>query len=143
MHRNLIRKTQEEKIFCETKHPSHKNIVNENPQASSYNKKSFDPKNVHKNKDRYSKCEGLTYVEGFQCPAKKVQCKCCYKFGHFTSLCYQKKQAPFKSGRPKVYQLEAGIEYAQERGICSQSEHYSSSDDSFCLQIKVQNTQAI
>ena len=32
--------------------------------------------------------------------------------------------------------------YAQERPICGHSEDYSSSDDSFCLQIKVQHTQA-
>ena len=32
--------------------------------------------------------------------------------------------------------------YVQERPICGHSEEYSSSDDSFCLQIKVQYTQA-
>ena len=62
--------------------------------------KSFDPKNAHKNKDRCSKCGDSTHVEGFQCLAKKFQCKACHKFGHFTSLCYQKKQHPFKSSRP-------------------------------------------
>ena len=111
-------------------------------QASSYNKKSTDPRNAHKNKDRCPKCGDSTYVEGFQSPAKKFQCKACHKFGHFTSLCYQKRQAPFKSRRPKAHQLQAGTVYVQERAICSHSEDYSSSDDSFCLQIKVQCTQA-
>ena len=69
-----------------TKQQSHKKFIHENPQASSYNKKSFDPKNVHKNKDRCSKSGGSTHVEGFQCPAKKLQCKAGHKFGHFTSL---------------------------------------------------------
>ena len=32
--------------------------------------------------------------------------------------------------------------YALERAICSHSEEYSTSDDSFCLQIKVQHIQA-
>ena len=51
-------------------------------------------------------------------------------------------QAPFKSRRPKTHQLQAGTVYAQEKAICSHSEGYSSSDDSFCLQIHVQHTQA-
>ena len=142
MHRNLIRKTQEKKSFAKPKQPSHKNIIHENPQASSYDKKRFDPKNAQKKKDRCSKCWDSSHAEGFQCPKKKFQCKACHKFGHFTSLCYQKKQAPFKSRRPKAHQLQAGTVYAQERAIYSQSQDYSSSDDSSCLQIKVQCTQA-
>ena len=119
--------------FVKPKQPSHKNVVHENAQASGYNKKSFDPRNMLKNRDRCSKCGDSTHVEGFHCPAKKFQYKGCHKFGHFTSLCYQKKQVPFKSRRPKVLQLQAGTVYAQERAIHGHSEGYSSSDDSFCL----------
>ena len=72
--------------FVKPKQPNHKNVVHENLQASSYNTKSFDPKNAHKNKDRYSKCGDSTHVEGFQCPVKTCQCKACHKYGHFTSL---------------------------------------------------------
>ena len=79
-------------------------------------------------------------MEGFQCPAKKFQCKACHKFGHFTSLCCQKKQAPFKSRRPKAHQFQVGAVYACENAICGQYED-SSSDDSFCLQLKIQHTQ--
>ena len=57
-------------------------------------------------------------------------------------FCYQKKQALFKSRRPTAHQLQAGTVYVQERAIFSHTEDYSSSDDSFCLQIKVQHTQA-
>ena len=81
-------------------------------------------------------------MEGFQCPAKRFQCKACHKFGHFTSLCYQKKQDPFKSRKPKVHQLQTGAVYAKESVICSQSEDYSSCEDSFCLLVQVQCTQA-
>ena len=42
----------------------------------------------------------------------------------------------------KAHQLQAGAVYAKESAICCQSEDYSSSNDSFCLQIKVQCTQA-
>ena len=70
-------------------------------------------------------------MEGFPCTAKKFQCKASHKFGNFTSLCYQKKQVPFKSRKPKAHQLQAGTVYAQERTICGPSGDYGSSDDSF------------
>ena len=117
-------------------------MVVKNSQVPSQHKKQFDVKNAHQNKKRCSKCGDSIHVEGFQCPAKKFQCKACHKFGHFTSLCYQKKQAPFKSRKQKAYQLQAMAVYAKESVICSQSEDYSSSNDFFCLQIKVQCTQA-
>ena len=68
----------------------------------------------------------------------------CHKFGHYTSLCYQRsqhKQVPFKARKPQAHQLQAGALYVQDRAICSQSED-SSSEDSFCLQLKLQCTQA-
>ena len=80
-------KHKKRKPFVKPKQSSHKNAVEKNPQVSSYNKKSFDPRNMKKNKDRFSKFGDSTHVEGFQCPAKKFQCKACHKFGHFTSLC--------------------------------------------------------
>ena len=74
---------------------------------------------------------------------QKYQCKAYHKFRHFTSLCYQKKQAPYKSKKPKVHQTQAGAVYAKESTRCGQSEDYSSSDESFCLQMKVQQTKLI
>ena len=44
--------------------------------------------------------------------------------------------------KPKAHQLQVGAVYTIEGTICSQSEDYSSSNDSFCFQIKVQHTQA-
>ena len=40
------------------------------------------------------------------------------------------------------HQLQAGTVYALEKAICSHSEDYNYSDDSFCLQSQVQCTQA-
>ena len=111
-------KHKRRKSFVKPKQPSHKNVVNENPQVSSYNKKGFYPKNAHKNLDRCSKCGDSTHVEGSQCPVKKFQCKACDKFGHFTSLCYQRKQAPFKSRRPKAHQFQAGM-----NSVCTRESH--------------------
>ena len=110
--------------------------------ASGQSKRNSDPKFVHKYKDRCPKCGDSAHLEGFQCPAK-FQCKACHKFGHLTSLCYQKnqqKQAPYKSRKLKVHQLKVGALYVQDQSISGQSEDYSS-DDSFCLHLKIQCTQ--
>ena len=93
---------------------NYENPGNENLQVSSQHKKQFDAKNAHHNKERCSRCGDSTYVKGFQCPAKKFQCKACHKFGHFTRVCYQKKQVPFKSRKAKVHQLQAGAVYAKK-----------------------------
>ena len=97
--------------------------------------------NVYRNKERCQKCGGSNNIEVFQCPAKKFQCKSCHKYGHFKSLCYQKKQASFKLRKPKVYMLQTGTVYACDKSICGPSEDCSLSDESFCLQVKIQHAQ--
>ena len=92
--------------------PSQGPIQNKNAdlRQASYNKKSFDPRGAHKQKDRCSKCGDSAHLEGFTGPAKKYQCKSCHKFGHFTSLCFmkgQQKQAYHKHRKPKAHQLTA------------------------------------
>ena len=103
-------------------------------------KKSFDPRLAHKNKDRCSKCGDSLHIEGFQCPAKKFQSKVCHKFGHYTSLCFQKtqqKQSNYKHRKPTVHHLKAGTIHVHDS-----NEEVDSSDDSFCLQQKIQHAQA-
>ena len=84
------------------------------------------------------------HTQGFQCPAKKYQCKVCNKYGHFSSLIYQKKtQVHHKNScrNPKVHQLHAGPMYAQgSANHCYSKE--SSPDESFCLQLQAQNNKA-
>ena len=109
------------KSSVKSRQSNYKQHGSENTQVQSQHKKQFDVKSAHKNKDACSKCGDSAHIEGFQCPAKQFQCKACHKFGHFTSLCYQKKQAPFKSRKPKVHQLQAGAVYAKDSAICSQS----------------------
>ena len=121
---------------------NYKQHGSESSQVQSQHKKRFDAKSTHQYKDRCSKCGDSAHVEGFQCPAKNIQCKACHKFGHFTSLWYQKKQASFKSRKPKVHQLQAGTIYAKDSAICSHSEDDSSSEDSCCLQVKMKHTTA-
>ena len=42
---------------------------------------------------------------------------------------------------PKGHQLQVGAVYMQEDSICGQSSDLTSSDESFCLQVKIQCTQ--
>ena len=101
-------------------------------------RRAFDAKNVYKNKERCNKCGDSIHFEGFQCPTKKFQCKSCHKYGHITSLCYQKKQASFKPRKPKAHRLQTGAIYACDKSICGHSEDRLPSDESFCLQVKIQ-----
>ena len=68
----------------------------------------------------------------------------CNKYGHFSSLGYQKKaQVHHKNScrNPKVHQLYAGPMYAQDSANHCHPEE-SSSDESFCLQLQAQSNQA-
>ena len=135
-------KYMKRKSAAKSRQSNYKQHGSESPQVQSQHKKKFDTKSAHQNKDRCAKCGNSAHVECFQCPDKKYQCKACHKFGHFTSLCYQKKQVTFKSGKLKAHQLQAGTVYAKDSAICGQSEIDSLSEDSFCLQVKVKCTQA-
>ena len=46
------------------------------------------------------------------------------------------------SRTPKANQLQAGQMYMQEDSICDESNNLTSSDECFCLQVKIQCTQA-
>ena len=72
---------------------------------------------------------------------QELQCKNCSKFGNFSSLWYKKKIS-FKSRNPKGHQLQVGVVYVQEDSVCGQSSDLTSSDESFCLQVKIHHTQA-
>ena len=112
--------------------------------ASNMIKKSYDNKKPHRESDCCNKCGDSIHVQGFQCPATNYQCKVCNRYGHFSSLCYQKNtQVHHKNSdrNPKVHQLHAGPMYAQDSTNNCYSEE-SSSDKSFCLQLQAQSNQA-
>ena len=125
-------KHKRRKSFVKCRPPSHKN--NTSDRQHSY-KKSFDAKNVYKNKERCQKCGDSNQI---QCPAKKSEWRSCHKYEHSTSLCYQKKQASFKPMKPKAHMLQKGAVYPCDKSICDHSEDCSSSDESFSLQVKIQ-----
>ena len=107
-------KHKKRKPFVKPGPLSHKNDTSD---RQSHYKKSFDAKNVYRNKERCQKCGDSNHIEGFQCPAKKFQCK---------------------SKKPKAHMLQAGAVYACHKSISGHSEDCSSSDESFCLQVKIQ-----
>ena len=72
---------------------------------------------------------------------QKYQCKACQNFGHITSMCFQKKQANFKCRRPKAHQLQAGAVYEKGRASYDHSDEESTSEESFCLQVKIKCKQ--
>ena len=59
--------------------------------AANKVKKSYDNKKPQEATDYYKKYGDSIHAQGFQCPAKKYQCKVCNKYSHFSSPCYQKK----------------------------------------------------
>ena len=84
--------------------------------------------------DRCSKWGDTPHIEGFRCPASRFQCKHCHKFGHFSKLCYKEREPEYKkyTRKPKAHQLMVG----RASAVSGQSDaSYSSSEDSFCLQI--------
>ena len=106
-------------------------------------KKPFDFRKMDKQSNRCIRCGDTSHAEGFQCPARKFQCKVCHKFGHFTTVCYQKNQqtsGSFNPRKPKTHQLWAGALYTHQDDDRNISEE-SNTDESFCLQMKVQKTQ--
>ena len=77
--------------------------------------------------------------------SNRHQCKYCHKCGHSSHLCFKKKQeSGYKrsSRNPKAYQLMVGT-YSTEGPIDDQADKsFISSEDSFCLQMKVKHKQA-
>ena len=134
------RKSKQKQYSHKSRSKSNKRYSSEHNHNISPQKKRFYPNQAHQRKDRCFRCGDSKHIEGFKCPAPKFQCKTCNKYGHFTSLCYKKKV--FKSRTPKAHQLQAGVVCMQADSICGQSSNLTSSDESFCLQVKIQCTQA-
>ena len=134
------KKSKQKKHSHEQRSKSQKRYSNEHQNQRPPFKK-FDPSQTHKRRDRVFKVWWLQACRRFQVSCQDVQCKTCKKYGHFPSLCY-KKQSSFKSRNPKPHQLQAGVVYVQEDFICSQSSDLTSSNESFCLHVKIQHTQA-
>ena len=135
-------KYKKKKSGIKPRQSNHKNLGPEGYHLQAQPKKRFDTCGTHNDKTRCSKCGDSVHIEGFQSPAKKYQCKACHKFGHFTSMCFQKKQAPNRHRKPKVHQIQAGRSHAHRSASYDHSDEDSTSEESFCLQLKVKQRQA-
>ena len=94
--------------------------------------------------DRCHKCGDSRHVEGLRCPASRYQCKNCHKFGHFSNLCYKKKESEYKreSRKSRAHQLMVGRASAQGP-LCDQLDgSLHSSEDPFWLQMQIKSTKA-
>ena len=90
--------------------------------------------------NRCTKCGDSPHIEGFRCSASRFQCKNCHKYGHFSKLCFKKNGSEPKNNirKPKAHQLMVGTASI----IGDQSDaSYSSSEDSFCLQIQAKSAK--
>ena len=68
---------------------------------------------AHASPERCKKCGDSQHIDGFRCPASRYQCRNCHKYGHFSRLCYKKKEAfdkkrSLESRSPKAHQLQIG-----------------------------------
>ena len=98
----------------------------------------------NKRVERCHKSGDTPHIEGFRYPASRHRCKHCSKTGHFSHLCFRKKQESTykKSTRnPKAYQLKVG-RYSTEDSLYKQDTNVSESKDSFCLQMQIKKLQA-
>ena len=104
----------------------------------------YDNYQAHTTQGRCTKCGDSQHREGFRYPPSKDQCRNCHTYGHFSSLCYKKrevfdKKRSLESTSPKSHQLQIGLDHMQD-SIYDQSEDLSSSKDSFCLQVQLKFT---
>ena len=129
---------KQKKHFKSRQDTNKQHYYNEEKQRGPPVHKKYE---THVGPGRHEKCDDSQHVEGFRCPASKYQCKNCHMFGHFSSLCYKKKEFEHKrESSSRAHQLKIGTAYMQNE-LCRQSDE-SSSDDSFCLQVKLKSTQA-
>ena len=68
----------------------HKPQSSESYHLQTQHRKMCDPKCTHNSKDRCSKCGDTAHWKDSSVQ-QKYQCKACHKFGHFRSMCFQKK----------------------------------------------------
>ena len=92
-------------------HLRRKKAVKTNPSKGTKLQQSQQHKQVNqhqpydKNSNQCTRCGDSPHAQGFNCLAKKYQCKHCTKIGHFTKMCFTKNAHPqpqqYHGGMPK------------------------------------------
>ena len=60
-----------------------------------------------RNANQCTRCGDSQHAQGFNCPAKKYQCKTCNKIGHFTKMCFTKNLQPQSQQQHKAKPKQA------------------------------------
>ena len=128
--------TRRKKNPAKQKQVHHKNVEQRPPNQY---KKSFDPRFAHKNKDRCSKCGDSIHHEGLQCPAKNSMQGMPQVWPLHKPVLPENsaKTSQSQAQKTTAYQLKAGTIHTHDS-----NEEVDSSDNSFCLQLKIQCVQA-
>ena len=131
-------KRKQKKPFI-SRQDSNKQYSNEEKQRVLKEHKKYVNYQPCTSQERCTKCGDSQHIEGIRCTASKHQCRNCHKYGHFSSLCYKKRefdhQKSLELRSPKAHQLQIGSVCMRD-SICGQSEDLSSSKDSFLLAVK-------
>ena len=69
------------------------------PQQTLQQKQSNQHQPYDRNPNQCTRCGDSPHAQGFNCLAKKYQCKHCTKIGHFTKMCFTKNAHP----QPQYY----------------------------------------
>ena len=136
---NKAKREQSKQNKFRTKHSYNEENHHQAPyKQNEFDKKKFNPKQILQSSDSCHKCGNTKHIEGFQCFAKRHQCRHCNKFDHFSSLCYRKQELYEKKPRsPKAYQMACGRVSSHESSISGHSSDSSfSEEEPFCLQMK-------
>ena len=106
--------------------------------------KPSDMQRLDAHSNKCNRCGDTLHVKGFQCPARKFQCKTCHKFGHFTAVCYQKSQGQHSSRFIPIKETESPTTVMQgpytPLMMLDSSDCESETEDTFCLQMKIHRT---
>ena len=106
---NLLRHQRTELLPSKFQRKQNKRYKSRQPSNKHYQEDKYKERmpqangRFHKNpqehsspEDRCSKCGVTLHIEGFRCHTSRYQCKHCHKFGHFSQLCYKKKESEYK-----------------------------------------------
>ena len=116
--------------------PSKKTKGSKNPNPIKGNKtqqqkQPQQQQSYSRNPNQHTSCDDSPNTQGFNCPAKKYQCKNCKRIGHSTEICFTKNAQPqseqqFEGWPKQAYQI---IVSEQPNAQYESSDNIYDSDD--------------
>ena len=89
------------------------------PQQPQQQRQSNQHQSYDRNQNQCTRCGDSPHAPGFNCLAKKYQCKQCTIIGHFTKMCFTKSAHPqpqyYHKVKPKqAYQITVPEQYTDQ-----------------------------